>query len=120
MKNKFSKLVSTLLIFAFLISAFSMFTFAAEGGEEGEEFDVLINRTFEEGWNYTNGMKTTSTARDSFTIEYEEDETYRYNYFIKLLAGSSTSANSIYFDFSNSYTAREGKTVFEEIRREKE
>ncbi len=113
MKNRFSKLISAMLILAFLISAFSIFTFAEEGDGEEEVYDVFLNRTFDEGWNYTNGMSVaTDTSSDKFTIDYEEDETYRYNYFLRLLA-ESTSANSVYFEFPSADRAKQGKTVVE-------
>jgi len=112
MKNKFSKLISALLIFAFLISAFSVFAFAEEGEETEEEvYTVYLNRTFEEGWNYTNGLLNDSSVGGNFTVDYEEDEEYRYNYFLRAEV-AELAADTTYFNFST-YVAREGKTVVE-------
>ena len=58
MKNKLIKLISSLLVAALLVSMTTVFAFAAE--DDGTANDggvtVLLNRTFEEGWEYSNGL----------------------------------------------------------------
>ena len=64
MKNKFIRLISSILVLAFLLSCFAVLSFAddsAAAPEDGaedtnEDVTLLINRTFDEGWNYDNGL----------------------------------------------------------------
>ena len=119
MKNKFSKLISALLIFAFLVSAMSIFSFGAEGEGEGttsEEYTLFFNRNYEDGWEFDNGFSQNSTyskpSGHNFFVDYEEDVEYNYNYFFRVEADNSANEGFESFDFS-SYVALEGKTVVE-------
>ena len=73
MKKNNKRLVSILLLFAFLISTLSVFTFfsaAEEEGEGGLDEDILVlyNRTFDEGhpennpWTQNNAQTQRSSA----------------------------------------------------------
>ena len=65
MKRRFTRLVSLMLVFALLLSAFSVLVFANEGAAEAsgnaaaladDEIELIINRPFDEGWGYSNGF----------------------------------------------------------------
>ena len=90
MNNKFTRLISFLLILASLVSCFAVFSFAAEGeGEgEGENADssvrVIINRDFDDGWGIANGVTISNEGGHDFTIEKEELADYSYNYFAQI------------------------------------
>ena len=92
MKNKFIKLISSVLVLAFLLSSFVVFASANE--EENTEtvapvdtsdLLVLVNRTFEEGWEFANGFSGT-VGNNKFGIEYEETDDYNYNYYTRVEA----------------------------------
>ena len=106
-KNLSKKIISSLLILTFLISAFSVFSFAEntevtdEYKEVGvnENMNVLYNRTFDEGWDFGNGFNTTYVGNNRFSIDYEIDVLGNYNYFMRAEALSDDAAR-IYYDFS--------------------
>lgn len=98
MKKRTNKLISAVLVLAFLLSAFSVLAFAGTGSSaEGimpatdEGIELLMNRPFDEGWSYSNGFETNRVGAHKYTIEYEEDDDYNYNYFCRL--DSATAAN---------------------------
>ena len=72
MKTKFSKILSSLLILSFLISMFSVFSFAenSEGGdEEGEnDYTLFVHRTYDEGWGPANGMSIVYKGNKIFVL----------------------------------------------------
>ena len=88
-KNLSKKIISSLLILTFLISAFSVFSFAEnteDSGEVGsnEDMNVLYNRAFDDGWNFDNGFDATKVSTDSrYSIDYEIDALGNYNYFMR-------------------------------------
>ena len=99
MKNKFAKIISTLLIFSFLVAAFSVFSFAetteGEGSEENtENLSIIYNRGYEEGWNYDNGFAYKSISTNTVTVDHEEDSLGKYNYFVRYEATSINAANT--------------------------
>lgn len=105
MKNRFIRLISSLLILSFLVAAFSVFSFAENtpsGSGSGEIYDdlqVFFNRTFEEGWDYKNGFADKSSdGSNAITVDHEEDVLGYYNYFVRFEA-STKNAASIYVDF---------------------
>jgi len=105
MNNKFIKFISSLLILSFLVAAFSVFSFAQENTEDdsgsGEilsDLLVFYNRTFEEGWDYTNGFTKYSAGSNSITVDHEEDVLGYYNYFVRFEA-TTKNASSAYVDF---------------------
>lgn len=55
MKNKLSKIISSLLILSFLISTVSVLALATDGGAEQSEVTTIFNRGFDDGWEETNG-----------------------------------------------------------------
>ena len=63
MKNRIYKLISSLLILAFIVSCMSIFAYADTAAEASdsvteEDITLLVNRTYDEGWNYANGFST--------------------------------------------------------------
>ncbi len=98
MKNRFIRLISSILILSFLVAAFSVFSFAQENTPSGsgseeihQNLQVFYNRTFDEGWDYSNGFTSTSAGSNSITIDHEEDLLGRYNYFVRLEASTSNA-----------------------------
>ncbi|MBE6536312.1 MAG: hypothetical protein E7673_00010 [Ruminococcaceae bacterium] len=92
MKKRFIKFVSSILVLAFLLSAFSVLSFAstASAEESGDAavtedgIELIINRPFDEGWSYINGFGNNRLGDHKYTVDYEEDEEYNYNYFCRL------------------------------------
>lgn len=116
MKKRINKLISSLLILAVLISCFSVFVFASTPAAESEnsvtedDITLLVNRTYDEGWNYLNGF-TGSSGANKFTIDYEETEDFDYNYFCRIESVDGTKA---YMDFQyGNNSIQYGNTVFE-------
>lgn len=108
MKNKFVKLISSLLVIAFVVSAVPVFTFAENSDSE---ISLLINRDFEEGWDYNNGFSA-AAGDNLFSIDYEETSDYNYNYFFRMEAANANAA-TLTFDFTSQFVVREGGTVLE-------
>ena len=60
--------------------------------EDDNQFHLVYNRSFDEGWDIKNGMKLVdhgSTGSTTFNIEYEETEDFSYNYFMRLELNST-------------------------------
>ena len=93
MKNKLIRIISSLLILTFLISAMSVFAFASEdsAGEGESKANVLVNRTFDEGWDYGNGF-TDATKKNHFFVDYERNADFSYNHFARLEALNGENA----------------------------
>ena len=116
MKTKFNKLISMLLVIAFLVSGLTVFAWAEDGaGTEGLEPEVeveldepLYNRNFEEGWDVDNGFALELGSHKA-VIDYEETSDYKYNYFMRLEYGKS-GTGGLNFKFGVD-TAVEGQTV---------
>ena len=99
MKSKFLRLISSLLILSFLVATLSVFSFAEDTGsgseskvENMDNLSVIINRGFEEGWNYNNGFSNVSLGSNSVYIDHDEDLLGKYNYFVRCEAASSNAA----------------------------
>lgn len=100
MKTKFSKIVSSLLLLSFLVSGLSVFAFANTGvpvipEQDTENLNVVYNRNYEDGWDYTNGFSSSVRANissidtakkisvDRIFIDREADVIGNYNYFMR-------------------------------------
>lgn len=87
-KMKFSGWLSLLLILSFLLS-FGVVFVSADGSEEETtnepKADLMIHRTFDEGWDFTNGLVDVR-KENNFFIDYEMDAAYNYNYFFRMEA----------------------------------
>lgn len=86
-KMKFSRWLSLLLILSFLLS-FGLVYVGAEETDEDEDEDepaveLIYHRTYDEGWNYTNGVSDTRKENNYF-IDYEITSSYDYNYFWRM------------------------------------
>ena len=102
MKNKFTRIISFLLMLSLLFSVLATAALAADGaeGETEEEDDgitVIYNRNYEEGWDYGVGVYAIPRAQ-RFEIEYEEDENFNYNYYWRLEGRVNESSQYGYFD----------------------
>ena len=97
MKNKISKIISSLLLISFLVSGFSVFAFANTEPpvipeQDTENLKVIYNRDYQDGWDYDNGFSTrtkpylTSASADSISIDKEADVIGNYNYFMRFKA----------------------------------
>lgn len=89
MNKKIEKLLSLILVLTMLLFTFSIFASAEveEDGEEGEEqpeTELLLYRSYSEGWEYTNGFSTTKPNSQVWNLEYEEDDNFNYNYFFRI------------------------------------
>ncbi len=107
MKNKISRILSSLLIVSFLISVLAVFASAEanteteDQGRDSEYFQVFYNRDFEEGWDYKNGFATEVKGTNTIKVDYEEDYLRNYNYFVRYEANSTNTECYTRFDFSN-------------------
>lgn len=113
MKRKITKLISSLLVIASLVSVLTVFA-SADGGASDDsvdlsEVELLINRTFDEGWDYTNGLTSGSEKNNNIYIDYEETADYNYNYFLRFEA-SNGSDGFLVFDFKT-YVQKSSGTV---------
>ena len=86
-KMKFSRWLSLLLILSFLLSFGLVYVGAEETGDETEEdepaVELICHRTYDEGWNYTNGVSDVR-KENNFFIDYEITSSYDYNYFWRM------------------------------------
>ena len=91
MKRKLTKLIASILVLSFLVSAFSVLSFAdsaeavndtaSDEETSATDLQLLVNRPFDEGWSIFNGFSTAKIGTHEYTIEHEETENYSYNYF---------------------------------------
>lgn len=126
--KKLNKIVAAILILASLISVFAVFALADdtdltpdtstetpgenEGGRPAADLsaiELLYNRDFGEGWDYTNGLSAMSNH--NAYIDYEETVTRKYNYFWRVEASENPNAGASGFGLTDSL--RESGTVFE-------
>lgn len=113
MKKRFTKIISSLLILAFLVSALAIFASAdaTEGADNtAENITILYNRSYDDGWNANNGF--TGTLKENVaTIEYEETANFDYNYYTRLEA---TNTNDAYFELKHGNNrANFGESILE-------
>ena len=111
-----------ILVLSFLISMLTVFAYADEEVEDTEEeteeekkdetFQLLYNRTYDDGWGISNGMSYTpnGSMATTFNIEYETTLEYDYNYFWRLEIGAT--ANS-FVQLSPAYSAARVGAVLE-------
>ena len=72
MKNKLSKAVAAILIIATVLSMASVFAFAeADDTATESTLNLLVNRSFDEGWDYDNGL-----------IDFAKNQEFKIDYFI--------------------------------------
>ncbi len=85
-KRKLSaKLISLLLTLSILVSTFSIFAFADEtnADEALDTLNVVYNRTFEEGWDYNNGISSSFAQGNKVGVTYEYTGS-SYNHYLRL------------------------------------
>ena len=94
MKSKFMRILALILVISSLLSMFTIFASAAEAGADGangeteDSFELIYNRTYDEGWDIGNGM-TPSEGSTSFVIDYEKLADNKYNYFWRMTSGAA-------------------------------
>ena len=60
MKSKFMRILALILVISSLLSMFTIFASAAEAGTDGangeteDSFELIYNRTYDEGWDIGN------------------------------------------------------------------
>ena len=93
MKNRFNRLVCMLLVLSMMLCMFTVFASATEGDDSGEEeaptVVVALNRTFDEGWVFKNGLGSASPKNHKFELDYEEGDDFTYNYFARVTSGGT-------------------------------
>ena len=119
MKSKFLRILSLILVMSSLLSMFAIFATAEENSdnegeteEEASSFNLVYNRTYDEGWDVKNGMAVYdqgSTGTSTFEIEYEETSDFKINYFWRL---ELNSRDNDYAQFSAGARSEVG-AVFE-------
>jgi len=106
MKNKFNRIISSLLVIAVLASVFSIFAFANDGDSSSESVssvNKIYDRAFDEGWDLSNGPNAkdsfeVTSKKHNFGIDYERTVDYDYNYFARFEA-SNASEGYMEFNF---------------------
>ena len=97
MKGKFTRFLSLLLTFTLLLSTFTVFISAADEETEEEEVkefvDLMINRSYDEGWQLDNGFYAFdfNNGQTNFHIDYQEDLEGNRNHFIRFEFGTRKS-----------------------------
>ncbi len=112
-KRKFSvKLISLLLTLSILVSAFSIFAFADETEDDvvADPLNVVFNRTFEEGWDYDNGILSSFAQGNEVGISYEYTGS-SYNHYLRL-DKVNTNVGYVHIDTAE-HLSREGKTFIQ-------
>lgn len=124
--KKLNRIISAILVLASLLSVFAVFTFASAGTPAAQDneneneggaadtpafdptsIDIIFNRTFDEGWDYTNGFSKMSNHTPY--IDYEETVTRKYNYFWRIEASASQAAGTTQIEMIDAL--RESGTV---------
>jgi hypothetical protein len=96
MQRKMAKLLSFLLIFTILLSCLSVFSFATTDGEEEENestLQVVLNRTFDEGWDINNGINYQPKSQ-KIEIDHEMNVDYSYNHFVRYTCEVASGADT--------------------------
>ena len=100
MQRKTTKLVSSLLIVTILLSCFAVFSFAADGeGGNASSVELMINRSFDEGWDVSNGLTNSQKAQE-IKIDYEQNPDFTYNYFVRLTSKNVETETDGHFAFN--------------------
>ncbi len=115
MKSRFNRIIATILVIASLVSAFSIFVSAedtesgAPTGPDTSGITLILNRDFDEGWDYNNGF-TISNQSNNVHIDHEIQSDNEYNYFLRVEAASS-SETLLYYPYSAMYSQTTNGTV---------
>lgn len=117
MNKKITKIISAVLTVALLLSCFTVFSFADTSAESGstqaqalDDVTVLVNRTFSEGWDYSNGF-IDKMGNHKVGVEYEETDKYEYNYYTRI-EGVDATAGYVELNYGSN-SATYGKSFFE-------
>ncbi len=110
MKNRFTRLLSFLLIVATLCSLLVVFPSAAT--EKDASVKMFLNRKFNEGWNYSNGMSLSSGSGISPFVNHEYDDDYNYNYYVEFADKTGAlNGGKVSMTIPNANIPTTGKTV---------
>ena len=115
MKGNFKRLLAFLLMLTILVSLLSVFATATddevtegEGEEDAEVVELLLNRTFDDGWDLTNGFSSnwSQVTGANFFVDRETGIDYKSNYFLRTEFGDRDKNNADhYFSFGSSNTS---------------
>ena len=87
MKKLFKKALSLLLALAVVLPCIAVFSSAEESGEEKPEDKpetvVLVNRGYEDGWDFDNGFNNLAVRSQDYKVDYELGDGLFYNYFFR-------------------------------------
>ncbi len=107
MKSKFNRVLSFVLIVATLCSLLGIF---ASGAEVDSSVKMFYNRTFNEGWDYDNGLGKASGLSPFINHEYDDD--YNYNYYLEVTEDvTSVAGGKLSMTIPSGYLPTTGKTV---------
>ncbi len=113
-KMKFSaRLISLILTLSILVSAFSVFAFATDatdGDTASDTLNVVYNRTFDEGWDYNNGVVSDFLRENKAGISYELVNS-AYNHYMRLEKTNTNAPAYLYVD--TAALDKTGKTFIE-------
>ncbi len=105
MKNRIYKIISSILVLSFLLTAFSVFSFAettdsssVEEAPSTENLTLFYSRDFQEGWAAKEGFSSVLPNDNKFIVDREVDMLGMYNYFLRYEA-TGTNSLSTYFNF---------------------
>ncbi|MBQ8302723.1 MAG: hypothetical protein IJX97_04140 [Clostridia bacterium] len=87
MKEYLKKILSSLLVLSITLCGMTVFVSAEgsadDGAEEIPEVEVLLHRTYEEGWDYDNGFTNVARRSQNYLVDYEQGKGLFYNYFFR-------------------------------------
>lgn len=83
MKKIMIKAVSLVMSLSLLFGVFAVLPLA-EGENTESGLSIIYNRGFEEGWNYTNGLKTDAQRELDANLTYQKFSSTKYDYFLRL------------------------------------
>ncbi len=110
--NLSARIISLILTLATLVSVFSVFAFASDTADDDtatEALNVVFNRTFDEGWDYDNGMVADFLRENKANIAYELVGS-AYNHYLRL---EKTNTNVAYLYVDTASLDKTGKTFVE-------
>ena len=82
MRSVLTKIINCILIASVLLSCIIIPTYADEEESTTPEPELLLYRTFDEGWDVTNGFSV-NAKNNPFGIEYESDLLGNFNYYYR-------------------------------------
>ncbi len=85
-KKNFYKLVSLCIVLSILLTLFTVFPYAQGSENSGGGVEIIYNRGYEDGWNYSNGMNLDSMHGLIVKLTYDKISASRYDYYMQISA----------------------------------